>query len=320
MIYLYPFALIFIMCSAAEDFYYPYNLSRTTPLAEQVRIAAVRKSLTLDWLKVEDNRQRELVSAFEKDVAPPMKMLNTDCISYLRPSSGKIGRLMLELLKNLEGDDNTLILELIQVLVRAKLLVETSAMEAEPDFEALMKTPKVMMGEPHTTFPRILSMVWLMATDTPTLAKHGWCPIKKVNKYLEIAKPTQIAKHMRTLEPLIMRVRYIMEDFIQNVTPLNMYQKKNTKKDVKVKTEETTSKAVKRPLRAHDLERENLERLIGMTTLEPNTTFKAERLPNLDFNKDNAVFMTAGATTLDLCRFVSLLGNMLWITMMIYDL
>ncbi|XP_013191350.2 uncharacterized protein LOC106135549 [Amyelois transitella] len=250
-------------------------------------------------------------------------MLNADCISYLRPSSGKIGRLMLELLKNLEGDDSTLILEMIQGLIRSKLLVETSAMEAEPDFEALVKTPKVMMGEPHTTFPRILSMVWMMATDPPTLMKHGWCPIKRVNKYLKVVKPTQVAKHMRALEPMIARARYIMEDFIQNITPLNMYQKKNSNKMTTQNMEAVPIKSVKRPLRAHDIERENLESLISMTTSLPMrniTHFKAERVPNVDFKEGNAIFMVSRATTLDLCRFVIFLGNMIWITLMIYDL
>lgn len=47
----------------------------------------------------------------------------------------------------------------------------------------------------------------------------------QVNKYLISTKPTDIAKHLRVLEPVIARARFIMEEFIQNVTPLNMFQK-----------------------------------------------------------------------------------------------
>lgn len=61
-------------------------------------IAAYRSSLTLDWLAAEDSRQRELAVAFETE-APSIKVINSDCMSYPRPTTGKIGRLMLELLK-----------------------------------------------------------------------------------------------------------------------------------------------------------------------------------------------------------------------------
>lgn len=134
---------------------------------------------------------------------------------------------MLELLKNLEGDEGNIVTDLIQALVRTKLLVETSMLDAEPDLDSLVKTPGVMMGEPHTTFPRILAMTWMTVTDPVTTKKFGWCPINKVNKYLTITKPITIAKQMKALEPVIARARFIMEEFIQHVTPLNMYQKKS---------------------------------------------------------------------------------------------
>ncbi|XP_050355260.1 uncharacterized protein LOC126776680 [Nymphalis io] len=168
--------VLFLFECVADDYYYtPYNVTRPTLSG----IAAYRSSLTLDWIAAEDSRQRELAAAFETDLAPA-KVLSTDCIAYPRPAPGKIGRLMLELLKNLEGDDGILIPELIQALIRTKLLVDTSILESEPDFDSLVKTPGVMMGEPHTTFPRVLSIVWMLVNDAATTRKIGWCPIKKV--------------------------------------------------------------------------------------------------------------------------------------------
>ncbi|XP_013148767.1 PREDICTED: uncharacterized protein LOC106111277 isoform X2 [Papilio polytes] len=205
-----------------EDYYYaPGNVTRITISG----IQAYRSALTLDWLAAEDSRQRELVAAYETEPSAPARIITTECINYPRPSSGKVGKLMLELLKNLEGDEGVLVPELIHVLVRTKLLVETSMLDSEPDLESLVKTPMMMMGEPHITFPRILAIVWMLVTDTSTTRNNGWCPLLKVNKYLISTKPTDIAKHLRVLEPVIARARFIMEEFIQNVTPLNMFQK-----------------------------------------------------------------------------------------------
>ncbi|XP_068622928.1 uncharacterized protein [Battus philenor] len=224
---MYTLILLIFVCFAvkAEDYYYaPGNVTRTTLSG----IQAYRSALTLDWLAAEDSRQRELVAAYETEPSAPARVITTECINYPRPSSGKVGKLMLELLKNLEGDDGTLVPELIQVLLRTKLLVETSMLDSEPDLESLVKTPMMMMGEPHITFPRILAIVWMLVTDTTTTRNNGWCPIHKVNKYLMSTKPTDIAKHLRVLETVVARARFIMEEFIQNVTPLNMYQKKTT--------------------------------------------------------------------------------------------
>lgn len=80
----------------------------------------------------------------------------------------------------MEGDDGTLIPELINALIRSKLLVDTSVLESEPDFDSLVETPAVMMGEPHATFPRILAVIWMLITDASTTRKFGWCPVKKV--------------------------------------------------------------------------------------------------------------------------------------------
>lgn len=83
--------------------------------------------------------------------------------------------------RNLEGDEGVLVTDLIHTLIRSKLLVlETSMFDSEPDLDALVKTPGVMMGEPHVTFPRILAMVWMTVTDSSTLKLHGWCTINKV--------------------------------------------------------------------------------------------------------------------------------------------
>ncbi|XP_069362403.1 uncharacterized protein [Maniola hyperantus] len=148
---------------------------------------------------------------------------------------------MLELLKNLEGDEGTLVSELIQVLIRTKILVETSFLEMEPDLESLVKTPGMMMGEPHTTFPRIVALIWMLVTDPASNRKYGWCPIQNVNQYLRISKPHEIAKKMRTLELVVARARFIMEEFIQNVTPVNMYQKKTPRHKQKVPHEGLTT-------------------------------------------------------------------------------
>lgn len=43
-----------------------------------------------------------------------------------------------------------------------------------------------------------------------------------------VARPTEIATHMRALDPIIARARFIIESFIQNVTPLNMHPEKTT--------------------------------------------------------------------------------------------
>ncbi|XP_012545211.1 uncharacterized protein LOC101743392 isoform X1 [Bombyx mori] len=218
--------LIFSLCclfvkATAQDYYYTPNVSRSTIPG----IAAYRSALTLDWLAAEDSRQREMVAAFETEQAPPMRMILTDCMGYATPPSEKIARLLLELLKNLEGDEGPIILDLTQALIRAKLLIETSTLESEPDLESLVKTPNVMMGEPHKTFPRILAAVWLTLTDASTTTKYGWCPINKVTKYLTTNKPVNIAEHMRSLDPVLARARFVMEEFVQHVTPLNMYQK-----------------------------------------------------------------------------------------------
>ncbi|XP_049697218.2 uncharacterized protein LOC126054708 isoform X1 [Helicoverpa armigera] len=230
--------------------------------------AAYRSALTLDWLAAEDLRQRELAAAFETEPSPAPRSLSIDCISYARPASGKVARLMLELLKNLEGDEGTIVTDLIQALVRTKLLVETSMLDAEPDLESLVKTPNVMMGEPHTTFPRILAMTWMTVTDPVTTKKFGWCPVNRVNKYLSISKPISIAKQMKALEPVIARARFIMEEFIQHVTPLNMYQKKLPDNAATTRTLPTT-----------------LKRMVGMVETSSDITIrvrsnKRTRTPN----------------------------------------
>ncbi|PZC80120.1 hypothetical protein B5X24_HaOG215342 [Helicoverpa armigera] len=253
-----------LWCNAEDYYYNPQNVSKTTLSG----IAAYRSALTLDWLAAEDLRQRELAAAFETEPSPAPRSLSIDCISYARPASGKVARLMLELLKNLEGDEGTIVTDLIQALVRTKLLVETSMLDAEPDLESLVKTPNVMMGEPHTTFPRILAMTWMTVTDPVTTKKFGWCPVNRVNKYLSISKPISIAKQMKALEPVIARARFIMEEFIQHVTPLNMYQKKLPDNAATTRTLPTT-----------------LKRMVGMVETSSDITIrvrsnKRTRTPN----------------------------------------
>ena len=58
--------------------------------------------------------------------------------------------------------------------------METSILETEPDFDALVKTPGIMSGEPHTTFPRIVAILWILVTDPTTTRKYGWCAVSKV--------------------------------------------------------------------------------------------------------------------------------------------
>ncbi|XP_045504519.1 uncharacterized protein LOC123701168 [Colias croceus] len=255
------FAIILIplqLCKSEDYYYYPFNVSRSTLHG----IAAYRSALTLDWMAAEDFRQRELAAAFETE-APPARVVSTDCIVYPRPTPGKVGRLMLELLKNLEGDEGTLVSELIQVLVRTKLLVESSIFEAEPDLDSLVKTPMMMMGEPHTTFPRVLAVIWMLTTDPVTTNKYGWCPIKKVNKYLSGAKPYEIAKQMRQLEMVVARARFIMEEFVQSVTPADLYQ--------------TTSRKVKRTEKSSTSRRAKKRQKIVATEI-PHPKYKLERL------------------------------------------
>ncbi|CAH2055896.1 unnamed protein product, partial [Iphiclides podalirius] len=233
------YALFVCAAVRAEDYYYaPGNVSRATMSG----ILAYRSALTLDWLAAEDSRQRELVAAYETEPSAPSRIITTECINYPKPSSGKVAKLMLELLKNLEGDDGVLVPDLIRVLVRSKMLVETSMLDSEPDLESLVKTPTMMMGEPHVSFPRILAIVWMLVTDTTTTTNNGWCPLSKVNEYLATTKPMDIAKHLRVLEPVVARARYIMEEFIQNITPVNIYQKKTSGRgDLKLR--QTTTEA-----------------------------------------------------------------------------
>ncbi|XP_028168263.1 uncharacterized protein LOC114358485 [Ostrinia furnacalis] len=198
---------------------------------------------------------------------------------------------MLELLKNLEGDDAKLVPELVQVLMKAKLLVETSILDAEPDLEALVKTPGVMMGEPHVTFPRILAMLWMIVTDPSTTKKLGWCPINRVNKYIAVSKSTQIAKQMRALDPIVARARFIMEEFIQNVTPLNMYQKSTTEIKPSPMPYSRTLKTIKRPIRyysTHNLL--PLEQAMSSSSQEP----ELEPFPRL-IDGTRVVAATSGA-------------------------
>ncbi|KAH9632175.1 hypothetical protein HF086_011921 [Spodoptera exigua] len=93
--YIIPFVLLWAWGNGEDYYYNPQNLTRATLSG----IAAYRSALTLDWLAAEDQRQRELAAAFETEPAPPARSLSTDCISYARPASGKVARLMLEVLK-----------------------------------------------------------------------------------------------------------------------------------------------------------------------------------------------------------------------------
>ncbi|XP_052744505.1 uncharacterized protein LOC112050762 [Bicyclus anynana] len=207
----------------------PINVTRSTLPA----VSAYRSS-TSDWLTPEIIRLGEMKTQYGED-ATSLRAVSTDCIAYPRPAPRKIGRLLLELLKNLEGDQSTQVLELIQVLFRNNILVETSMLEMEPNLGSLVKTQGVMMGEPHATFPRILAVVWILATN----GNHGWCYIDKMNEYLTISKPREIAHQMKTIEPVLARARYVMEDFIQSITPVNMYQKKTSRNTFKYPTTQT---------------------------------------------------------------------------------
>ncbi|KAI5640270.1 hypothetical protein NE865_07369 [Phthorimaea operculella] len=222
--FIIQFAALWTVCTPVRhfnDYYYqPVNSSRTTPDG----IAAYRSALTLDWMSAEDSRQRELAAAFEQGPQFPSPIAKSDCYNYHRPSAGSVAKLILEVMKNLEGeDDGYLIAHLVQALLRAKLLLlESTMFENEPDLDALVKTPSAMVGEPHTTFPRVVEVLWLAVTDPSSVKKHGWCTVNKMTAFLHANRPIDIARHMRASEQIISRVRFIMEEFIQHVTPLNI--------------------------------------------------------------------------------------------------
>ncbi|XP_073954479.1 uncharacterized protein [Choristoneura fumiferana] len=267
MLQIVALALLWVTCSADDFYHFPFNATRSTVSG----IAAYRSALTLDWLAGEDSRQRELANSFEIVATIKPRPRSSECIAFTRPAAGKVARLMLELVKNLEGDEGTIIPELIQGLMNARLLMETSMLESEPDLNSLVHTPGAMMGEPHTTFPRILAMVWLIGSDPITTKKSGWCSVKKFNKYLMIARPTEIATHMRALDPIIARARFIIESFIQNVTPLNMQPETTTQETRPPPTTTTFENEVPQPTRTKKHsgpERNNAGKDLGAVLVE----------------------------------------------------
>ncbi|XP_063366338.1 uncharacterized protein LOC134654798 [Cydia amplana] len=201
-------------CSA--DFYADNNTHSTVS-----GIAAYRSALTLHWLD-KGSQQRKFAHAFGSDNTTLSKDLEgSECMDYMRPAAGKISRLMLELLKNLESDDGV-IQELAQTLARTMLLVPTSKLEVEPDLAALVRTPQLMQGQPHDTLPRVLAAVWMLAADPGVTKDNGWCPIQQLTQYLDSATPVEIAVHMRAVDPILSRARFILEDFLQSVAPMSI--------------------------------------------------------------------------------------------------
>ncbi|XP_063538156.1 uncharacterized protein LOC134747462 [Cydia strobilella] len=215
MLQIGAFALLWIACSA--DNFYPDNDTYSTVPG----IAAYRSALTLDWLD-KGSQQRKFAHAFGTDNPKLSKDLDvSDCMDYTRPAAGKISRLMLELLKNLENDDGV-IQELAQTLARTKLLMPTSKLEVEPDLAALVHTPQLMQGEPHDTLPRVLAAVWMLAEDPGITKDNGWCPIEQLTQYLDSATPVEIAVRMRAVDPILSRARFILEDFLQSLAPMSI--------------------------------------------------------------------------------------------------
>lgn len=44
----------------------------------------------------------------------------------------------------------------------------------------------------------------------------------QISKYINLIRPAEIAKHTRAAEPIISRARFVMDEFIHHLTPLNM--------------------------------------------------------------------------------------------------
>ncbi|XP_063622859.1 uncharacterized protein LOC134794929 [Cydia splendana] len=215
MLQIAAFALLWIACSA--DNFYPDNSTYSTVSG----IAAYRSALTLDWLD-KGSQQRKFAYAFGTDNPTLAKDFDvSECMDYTRPAAGKISRLMLELLKNLESEDGV-IHELALTLARTMLLMPTSKLEVEPDLAALVQTPKLMQGEPHDTLPRVMAAVWMLAADPGITKDSGWCPIDRLTQYLDSATPVEIAVRMRAVDPILARARFILEDFLLSVAPMNI--------------------------------------------------------------------------------------------------
>ncbi|XP_063384897.1 uncharacterized protein LOC134671007 [Cydia fagiglandana] len=214
MLLIAAFTLLWIACSADD---YPDNSTYSTVSG----IAAYRSALTLDWLD-KGSQQRKFAHAFGTDIPILAKDFDvSECMDYKRPAAGKISRLMLELLKNLESEDG-IIQELAQTLARIMLLMPTSKLEEEPDLAALVQTPQLMQGEPHDTLPRVMAAVWMLAADPGITKDNGWCPIEQLTQYVDLATPVEIAVRMRAVDPILARARFILEDFLQSVAPMNI--------------------------------------------------------------------------------------------------
>ncbi|XP_041969992.1 uncharacterized protein LOC121726625 [Aricia agestis] len=196
--------LIFVMeCSAIFHF----NVTRTTLSG----LAAYRSSLTLDWLAAEDERQGAMV-----EEAPL-----TRCHEYAAPSPRKVGRYMLEMLRKLDND-NVVVKQLVRTLVNSKILVEVSSYESEPDLVSLVKTPEVLRTEPHTTFPRVMALVWIAVTDPDNVEKNGWCSIHKVSQFLKTVEPSDVVEHLRTMYVVMGKARLVVDNFVQHFAALNI--------------------------------------------------------------------------------------------------
>ncbi|XP_047998773.1 uncharacterized protein LOC125236119 [Leguminivora glycinivorella] len=218
MLQIAVFALTWIACYAGyEHLLEQENVTYSTVPG----IAAYRSALTLDSVD-KGSQQREYAHTFGSDSPTLSKDLDeSECMEYSRPAAGKIARLMLELLKNLENDDGV-IQELSQTLARTKLLMPTSKLDVEPDLTSLVQTPQLMQGEPLDTLPRVLATVWMLAEDPGITKENGWCPIEQLTQFLNSATPVEIAVRMRAVDPILSRARFILEDFMQSVAPMSI--------------------------------------------------------------------------------------------------
>ncbi|KAL4706727.1 hypothetical protein ACJJTC_014482 [Scirpophaga incertulas] len=234
---------------ASDDYpYYLNNVTRNTLPG----LLEYRSALTLDWLAVEDLRQRELAAVFETEATLSTNaLLASECMEYPKPAGGKVAALIFELMKNVEGDNAKLLSALKRTLYKSKMLVETSVLDMEPDLTLLLKTPAELRGEPYVNFPRIMTILWLLSTDPSTVHKYGWCPVNQVIQYLSVTKPSAIAKHMRALEPIAVRTRFIIEDFINSVIPLDVYSNKMKYKFSSKPSLRQRVNAVSFPIRLH---------------------------------------------------------------------
>ncbi|XP_048481425.1 uncharacterized protein LOC105384521 [Plutella xylostella] len=174
------------------------------------------------------------------------RLLGDACLRAPRPAPGRAGRLVVELLRRLEGPPAPLTKQLLASLVRAHVLVQTTSLDQEPTLTALVRGPAEMRAEPHASFPRVMAAMWLLLTDADSLAEDGWCKLDKLNDFLNHAEPKSIPAQLKRIDGALSRARYAVEEFIHNVVvtgdlPLRLYPARTSTTQVRTTTTTTTS-------------------------------------------------------------------------------